>query len=70
MAGSFMPQLEGKARMSEGIQPSHGRGCPQTRHSSINRPEMRQFWLETSASAIHMFLGKHEHGGWKVRLLF
>jgi hypothetical protein len=41
--GSFMPQLEGKTLMSEGIQPSHGRGCPQTRHSSINRPEMRQF---------------------------
>jgi hypothetical protein len=41
--GSFMPQVEGKTRVSERIQPGQERGCPQTRHSSSNRPEMRQF---------------------------
>src|SRR5712664_217320 len=47
-------------RASERIQPSQDGGCPQTRHSLSNPSEMRQFWLETSASAIHTFLGKLE----------
>jgi len=48
--------------VKEPIQSGHERGCPKTHYSSSNRPEMRQFWLETSGQEIHMFLGNTGSG--------
>lgn len=39
----------------------HVGGRPQTSQRLINRPEMKQIWLETSGHEIHRFLGRLGH---------